>query len=89
MDGGVWWATVHGVAKSWTRLSDSLFLLFILFCVVVGAQILESDMLGRGTLIPHMHVSSHMERVLLLITFCLMILLLCVIKRLTSVCKEV
>ena len=22
MDGGVWWATVHGVTKSWTRLSD-------------------------------------------------------------------
>ena len=22
MDGGVWQATVHGVAKSWTRLSD-------------------------------------------------------------------
>ena len=22
MDGGPWWATVHGVAKSWTRLSD-------------------------------------------------------------------
>ena len=22
MDGGVWWATVHGVAKSRTRLSD-------------------------------------------------------------------
>ena len=22
MDGGAWWATVHGVAKSWTRLSD-------------------------------------------------------------------
>ena len=22
MDGGVWLATVHGVAKSWTRLSD-------------------------------------------------------------------
>ena len=21
MDRGVWWATVHGVAKSWTRLS--------------------------------------------------------------------
>ena len=21
MDGGAWWATVHGVAKSWTRLS--------------------------------------------------------------------
>ena len=22
MDGGAWWAAVHGVAKSWTRLSD-------------------------------------------------------------------
>ena len=22
MDGGAWWATVHGVAKSWTLLSD-------------------------------------------------------------------
>ena len=22
MDSGVWWATVHGVAKSWTRLSN-------------------------------------------------------------------
>ena len=22
MDGGAWWATVHGVTKSWTPLSD-------------------------------------------------------------------
>ena len=22
MDGGAWWATVHRVAKSWTRLRD-------------------------------------------------------------------
>ena len=22
MDGGAWWAVVHRVAKSWTRLSD-------------------------------------------------------------------
>ena len=22
MDGGAWWATVHGVAKSWTELSN-------------------------------------------------------------------
>ena len=22
MDGGAWWATVHRVARSWTRLSD-------------------------------------------------------------------
>ena len=25
MDGGGWWATVHGVAKSWKRLSDFTF----------------------------------------------------------------
>ena len=23
MDGGAWWATVHGVAESWTRLSEA------------------------------------------------------------------
>ena len=22
MDGGAWWATVHGVPKNWTQLSD-------------------------------------------------------------------
>ena len=25
MDGGAWWATVHGVAKSWTQLRDFTF----------------------------------------------------------------
>ena len=25
MDGGAWWATVHGVTKGWTRLSDFTF----------------------------------------------------------------
>ena len=25
MDRGAWWATVHGVAKSWTQLSDFIF----------------------------------------------------------------
>ena len=27
MDGEAWWATVHGVAMSWTRLSDFTFTL--------------------------------------------------------------
>ena len=31
MDQGAWWATIHGVAKSWTRLSD--------FCVCVCVYI--------------------------------------------------
>ena len=25
MDGGAWWAAVHGVARSWTRLRTSLY----------------------------------------------------------------
>ena len=25
MDGGAWWAAVHGVATSWTRLNDFTF----------------------------------------------------------------
>ena len=25
MDGGAWWAAVHGVAKSWTQLSGFTF----------------------------------------------------------------
>ena len=25
MDGGAWWAAIHGVVKSWTRLSDFTF----------------------------------------------------------------
>ena len=25
MDGGAWWASVHGVARSWTQLSDFIF----------------------------------------------------------------
>ena len=25
MDGGAWWAAVHGVAKSWTRLGNFTF----------------------------------------------------------------
>ena len=29
MDGGAWWATVHGVAKSRTRLSDFTFTFYV------------------------------------------------------------
>ena len=30
MDGGAWWATIHGVTKSQIRLSDFTFLSFFL-----------------------------------------------------------
>ena len=28
MDGGAWWAAVHGVPKSWARLSDFTFIFY-------------------------------------------------------------
>ena len=37
MDGGAWWATVHGVAKSRTQLSDFTF---FLSCVYLGKYVL-------------------------------------------------
>ena len=34
MDGGAWWAVVHGVTKSWTLLSDFIFTFhFPLSCI--------------------------------------------------------
>ena len=35
MDGGAWWAAVHEVAKSWTRLSD-FTLTFHFSCIGEG-----------------------------------------------------
>ena len=37
MDGGAWWATVHGVAKSRTRLSDFTSLHFISSLMVMAS----------------------------------------------------
>ena len=42
MDGGAWWAAVHGVAKSWTRLSD--------FTFTFHFHALEKDMATHSTL---------------------------------------
>ena len=39
MDGGAWWAAVHGVAKSWTRVSEFTFTFhfhFSLSCIGEG-----------------------------------------------------
>ena len=37
MDGGAWWAAVHGVAKSWIQLSDFTFTFtFLLSCIGEG-----------------------------------------------------
>ena len=44
MDRRAWWATVHGVAKSWTRLSDFTFTFFILSGVI--SPLISSSILG-------------------------------------------
>ena len=44
MDGGAWWAAVHGVAKSWTRLSDFTFTLHF--------HVLEKEMQPTPVFLP-------------------------------------
>ena len=50
MDRGAWWATVHEVAKSWTRLSDFTFTFFqgIFCCVVWPSQCSDFSCVTRG-----------------------------------------
>ena len=54
MDGGPWWAAVHGVARSWTRLSD--FTLFFHFRALEKEMATHSGVLawripGTGELV--------------------------------------
>ena len=44
MDGGAWWAVVHGVAKSWTRLSD--------FTLTFHFHALEKEMATHSVFLP-------------------------------------
>ena len=41
IDGGAWWATVHGIAKSQTRLSDSTFTLICMESQLHCSHLLE------------------------------------------------
>ena len=43
MDGGAWWATVHGVAKSRTRLSD--------FTLTFNFHALEKEMATHSSIL--------------------------------------
>ena len=44
MDGGAWWAAVHGVAKSQTRLSNFTFNFHL--------QTLEKEMAAHSSILP-------------------------------------
>ena len=43
MDAGAWWAAVHGVAKSWTRLSD--------FTLTFHFHVLEKEMATHSSIL--------------------------------------
>ena len=42
VDGGAWWATVHRVAKSWTRLSDFTFIFTFILLSVQFSSVTQS-----------------------------------------------
>ena len=44
MDGGAWWAAVHGVTKSWTRLND--------FTFTFHFHALEKEMATHSSVLP-------------------------------------
>ena len=46
MDGGAWWAAVHGVAKSRTRLSDFTFTFTFHFHVLEKEMATHSNVLA-------------------------------------------
>ena len=62
--GGAWWATVHGVTKSWTRLSDfthslnhSFALYLGLYCMLWGGS--QSVILGLQELVKYKFPDSN------------------------------
>ena len=52
MDGGAWWAAVHAVAQSWTRLSDFTFpFTFLEKEMAIHSSVLAGESQGRGSLV--------------------------------------
>ena len=52
MDGGVWWATVHGVAEGRTRLSDFTFTFHFHVLekeMATHSSVLAGESQGRGS----------------------------------------
>ena len=54
MDGGAWWAAVHGVAKSWTRLRDFTFTFHFHALekeMATNSSVLPGESQGQGSLV--------------------------------------
>ena len=63
MDGGTWWAIVHGVAKSRTRLSDFTFIFLGTPSYLTCLSFLKDDKdktFGDITNEPHPKVYNHL-----------------------------
>ena len=61
MDGGAWWAAVHGVAKSWTRLSNFIFTFNALEKeMATHSSVLPGESQGQGSLVG-CHLWGHTE----------------------------
>ena len=62
MDGGAWWATVHGVAKSRTRLSDLTFNFQLMTTASLVAQRLKRLPLMRETWVRSLGQEDPLEK---------------------------
>ena len=54
MDGGAWWAAVHGVTKSWTRLNNFTFTFHFHALekeMATHSMFLPGESQGRGSLV--------------------------------------
>ena len=54
MDGGAWWAAVHGVAKSQTRLTDFTFTFHFYVLekeMATHSSVLAGESQGQGSLV--------------------------------------
>ena len=63
MDGGAWWAAVHGVAEGWTRLSNFTFTFHFHALekeMATHSSILPGESQGRGSLVG-CHLWGHTE----------------------------
>ena len=73
MGGGAWRATVHGVAKSWTGLSDFTFTIFL-----TGQNIMLSESLFSLSKLHSQHHREHLVLIIPVVTFAVVQLLSCV-----------
>ena len=49
MDRGDWWATVHGVTKSWTQLSNFIFTYFLAYSDILTKKWGRKDSFKHDT----------------------------------------